>query len=459
MGNVSALGPPQVKYRFSQMMLWVPLFAIALRLASSPTANASFFLLALYALKGRAQAIQSLALTWLFLMISPAIAPGASLATIGRYAVFLAAGVSVLVHRSPQTSARWTAPVMLTTLMLGSFLVLHSLAFSKMPDVSFLKAASWALVAFTSIAAWSGLSPVQREILQNELFALLTLILLVSLVLLPTALGYPPRGTGYRGAISNPQAFGLTMAILAAWSAVRVVEQPRPPWHLLFIVASSFWMVIMSEARTGAVAFVIGIGVAMALGPVLSGLPVRQLMPGMRAGRVQLAIVLLVGIMIVAWPTISERTDQFLAKRGGESDLLAAYEVSRGPLIETMKKNIQQNLFLGIGFGIASAPELMIVERDPIFGLPTSAKVEKGVMPVAVMEETGLIGALVAALWAWTMLRASARRGMISLALLIVILLLNMGESTLFSPGGAGLLTLVTIGWCVSAREVRRSAH
>ena len=60
------------------------------------------------------------------------------------------------------------------------------------------------------------------------------------------------------------------------------------------------------------------------------------------------------------------------------------------------------------------------------------------------------------AVWAWFILIASARASIASLAVFLVILLLNMGEATLFSPGGAGLLALVLIGWCISGS---RSHH
>ena len=54
--------------------------SLALRVASAPTADLSYFLLAIYALLGRIQVVQALALSWLFSMLNPSLVPDASLA-------------------------------------------------------------------------------------------------------------------------------------------------------------------------------------------------------------------------------------------------------------------------------------------------------------------------------------------------------------------------------------------
>jgi hypothetical protein len=121
-----------------------------------------------------------------------------------------------------------------------------------------------------------------------------------------------------------------------------------------------------------------------------------------------------------------------------------------------MWTNIERKPLEGLGFGIASIPELMVVQRDPVLGLPTSAIIEKGVMPVAVLEELGAIGVLLVAAWLWIVLRRCARRGVAPLAVFLVVLFLNMGEATLFSVGGAGLLSMILIAWAATGLRVGR---
>src|SRR5690606_20509991 len=122
-------------------------------------------------------------------------------------------------------------------------------------------------------------------------------------------------------------------------------------------------------------------------------------------------------------------------------------------VMDAMIQNIQLRPWTGIGFGIDSVPDRMTVSRDPMFGLPIGAAVEKGVTPLMVVEEWGVSGALVVAGWAFAPLRGAARGGLSALAVVLVVLLLNLGEATLFSPGGFGLLPIVLLGWAYSSGQ------
>ena len=104
----------------------------------------------------------------------------------------------------------------------------------------------------------------------------------------------------------------------------------------------------------------------------------------------------------------------------------------------------------GIGFGLAADTSTMEVQRMPFLDLPTSASVEKGVMPLAVLEELGLPGFLAVAAWLVMLLRRSARGGLIATAVFCTAVLTNMGEAMLFSPGGMGLLVLVLMCWAAT---------
>ena len=78
-----------------RLPLMVVAAVLALRLGSDATANVSYFLLAAYALTGRAAAIQALALSWLITMFNPGIAPEASIGALGRFLVLFSAAASV----------------------------------------------------------------------------------------------------------------------------------------------------------------------------------------------------------------------------------------------------------------------------------------------------------------------------------------------------------------------------
>jgi len=164
----------------------------------------------------------------------------------------------------------------------------------------------------------------------------------------------------------------------------------------------------------------------------------------------------MVGVVIAGAKLESVATN-FIAKRNrsNATTLLTAYEDSRGFKIDEMWANITAKPLQGIGFGIASEPLMMEIERDPILDLPVSAAVEKGVMPVAVLEEVGLAGFVAVVLWVFMLMRRSARGGLAPVTVGLTALLMNMGEATLFSPGGMGLLSLILIGWAFASSQAR----
>lgn len=426
---------------------------LALRIASTPTANISYYLVAAYALLGRAQAIQALALSWLFTMLSPGIAPAASGAAIGRYAVIAAAALSLLLRIKPGKPSFSVSPLVFYTGLLGAFLICHSLYFSAIVDVSLLKALSWTVVVATLFAAWTGLEDDSRARLERQLFGGLIILVLVSMPFAFTAAGYLRNGTGFQGVLSQPQAFGPMVAFLGGWLVGRLLGSPRPRFQDAALLGLCLVFIIMSEARTAGFALVLGVAGASIASSQLSGIPVRKLLPGLSSRRLHgLALVAAIGVVLGA-PAISERLGTYFAKRSDTTDLLEAAEASRGGLVDAMLANIEKHPWTGIGFGIASDPATMYVQRDPLLGLPTGATIEKGVLPISVTEELGLIGALLVLAWLWMLARRGARAGVASLSVLGIVLLTNFGEATLFSPGGMGLLPLILLTWAVTGRH------
>lgn len=452
MARHPAPGPnmdPALRLRVSPWSYAPLAAALALRLASEPTADLSYLALAFYALAGRPHALRALAMSWLFTMISPGIAPDAAYAAIGRYAVLGGAVLSMLLHGGLFRGSPRGGGIVLATMLLGLLLILHSNFFSPMADVSVLKAVSWAVAMTTIFAAWTGLSQTERVTVTAELFGLLVLVLLASLPLIVLPLGYLRNGTGFQGILNHPQAFGPTMALLGSWATARLLAEHRPAWSSVAFLGLCLFAVLASEARTAGFAMVLGVGLSVLAAPGLSGKPMRRLLPGLRSPRLWTALfaALLGGLMLA--PVIAQRFDQYIRKSGRAEveTFLQAYDLSRGRLMDRMWENIAERPLTGSGFGIASEPALMIVTRDPILGLPIGASIEKGVLPLAIVEEIGIAGSLLMGMWLFRLMRGSARGGVASFSVSLTALLLNLGEATLFSFGGFGLLLLLLLGW------------
>lgn len=445
--------------------LWIGFYppiilALLMRVASAPTASLSYIVLAGVALTGRAQAILALSLSWLFTMINPMIVAESGGAGVGRYLVILAAATSALLRSGFFTRHLRVRPFTLATALLGVFFILHSILLSPIHDVSILKALSWGLTMTALISLWQGLSTQEFDATKNRLYWGLALVLVLSLPFLGLSAGFARNGTGFQGLLNHPQAFAMTMALLGAWSGARMFGERRPAWILIALTGASLVLILLSEARTGALAMIFGGGLSLVLFPVFAGRGLLQMAPGFASGRVWTVLAAGVVASLAMATAFAEIIAHFLSKSGraGSSNLFDAYDASRGFLIDAMLANIAQTPFRGIGFGIASNPSMMVVERDPVFGLPLGASIEKGVAPLAVLEEVGVLGAALVAVWVLWLLRRAAMGDLASFSVCMTALLLNMGENTLFSPGGQGLLVMVLFGWAY-ASGARRQAR
>jgi hypothetical protein len=432
-------------------------FVVLLRIVSEPTIYISFAVLSAYALFGRTQAIQALGLTWLFSMLNSGVVPEVEFTTIGRYLVIAASSISVLLRSGfPMDMSRIGLPVF-STLALGAFIVLHSILFSPVMDVSLLKAILWMIVMVTLISAWNRISETERGSCIVQLFNGLAVVMALSLLLAMHPVGYLLNSTGLQGIMNHPQAFGSTMALLGSWAAARVISARRPAWSVVGLLMLCIVSVILSESRTAGMSLMLGISVAVLILPACTHKSIRILFPALLSGRMYFVVGATLIAVFAAGPMLADRASSFVAKSGRADvgNIAEAYEVSRGPLMKKMLNNVSNKPLQGIGFGIASAPSSMDVKRDALLGLPVGAAVEKGVLPLSILEELGIFGFAAVVAWLWMILRRSARGGIVPLAIVTTGLVLNLGESTLFSTGGMGLLSTILFAWALNSDAKR----
>lgn len=436
---------------------------LALRVGPAPTAGLSYVALAIYALMGRAYAIQALALSWFFTMLNPGIGPEeVPLASVGRYLILATAAISVALRvrrKRPDQGIEIDRTTAITA-FLGLFLILNSLIVSPIKDVSLLKALTWIVAFLTLISAWSGLPIKERLQLERQLFGGLIILMLVSLPLLASPLGYLRTEYGFQGALNHPQAFGPTMAFLAAWLVSRILGDFASSWRLIAYSVAALALIVLSGARTAGLGLMLSLGLAIAFGRGFGRRKWLEILPGLRSPAIRLMLLAAFLVAIGSGPFIAGSISSYLTKGTDHSTLADAYEGSRGFLIDRMWDNIQQRPFEGVGFGIASDPETMDVLRDPIFGLPTGAAVEKGVAYIAILEELGIFGLVTVLIWMWTLLRRAYRSGRLAaLAICLTAFVMNIGESTLFAPGGMGMLSLILIAWAATEASSRNKSN
>jgi hypothetical protein len=426
-----------------------------MRLLSPTTASFSYLIVAGYALLGRRAIVEALFLSWLITMLNPGIAPAPEFGSVGRFLVLLAAGASALLHSGILSGQLTLKPMTFWTLLLGGAISLHSMLLSEVVDVSLLKTLSWMLAMAALLSAWAGLGVSDRQAAERFIFLGLVAVAIFSLPLLGTAVGVLRNGTGFQGILNHPQAFGSVMAILASWSISKFLGQTRPDLRLIGTAGFAVSLLFMSEARTGALAAVFGFFAAATTVRFLSGRPLLHLIPGIGSRRVWGGAALAFTVALALSGQIATTIEIFIQKSGRADveSILAAYELSRGGLIEGMTQNIAERPFTGVGFGVASDPNGMQIERDPVFNLPVGAPTEKGVAPIMIVEELGFPLAFSVFIWILMIVRRASNGGLAPLAITFNILALNMGEAMLFSPGGQGLLIMILLSWAGTFRK------
>jgi hypothetical protein len=141
----------------------------------------------------------------------------------------------------------------------------------------------------------------------------------------------------------------------------------------------------------------------------------------------------------------------------GSGDFVSAYQDSRAVLYEPMINNILQNFFKGIGFGLASDLSNMNVRY--FFGIPVSAPIEKGILPLSILEEIGIYGFIFFMIWILIIIGQGIKKDYGSLNIILTFLLFNLGEAGFFSPNGFGMLYLIVITSIITKPKFTKSIN
>ncbi len=400
---------------------------------------AAYVLLMIWSLRGRRESLEALCFCWLITYLNPGLFARSGSAEILRWGVILLSGVTITfvgVRRQARLPRIVTA--LLVLCLVNALLIVVS---SYAPDVSAFKLASF---LFTVGAVLYGFEQesTMRERWSAFFFSFFGGIVLVSAPLRVVGPGFLKNGMGFQGILDHPQAFGIFVCSFLPWALCVALERRGRsviPWGIVALAAG---LLIESQSRTGLMGTVLGSSVALVWYMLRGGRDARIANRVMVVGGATAALLLCVAFVR---PDVFRR---FLQKNSGQTDLAASFYESRGYLLERSMANFYRAPLAGIGFGLASVPEELNVSRDPVFHLPLGAPVEKGIVFVAVLEESGVLGMAAFVAFIAVLLRgvATTRVGPAPLALALGALSVNIGESVFFAVGGSGLILWVLVG-------------
>lgn len=394
---------------------------------------------AMHAMRGARQTVEALLVLALTIMINKTLVPVDI--SILRWVVLVAAAGRTLwdsvILGLPVPRAFWWLTVLVVTL------VLFAVTASRLPTVSLFKSLSFYMGTATALVALYR----TRSLSDYWHLLLLTLSVFVILGSLPLYFfreyGFARNGVGFQGLLTHPQTYGTITAVLTAYVTGLIVFDQKRSWILLSTMVVGWGGVYFSQSRTGMLALVLSgiMVVGLALLKPRTWLP--HLRQAMTLPTLTVGVLALGTFGVLFGPRLSEGLVSFLLKDEASQNVIGALEESRGGLVERSMKNFRAAPLTGIGLGVPSELEDAKIEYGPL-GVPISASVEKGFQPTAVLEEIGIVGAVLLVLFLIVLLAPVMRRGTMPLAwMMLAMLLINMGEAILFAIGGNGLFVWV----------------
>ena len=257
--------------------------------------------------------------------------------------------------------------------------------------------------------------------------------------------------TLFNGVCYHSQALAPIAAILASWvfCDMLFVERRVSGLHIVLLGLSPL-ILYLTRSRTAIVALIALLIVIQFYAIRFTAIPTRL------KNRVRVISTLLV-VGAVSTAAILESTNGTISKWIRKTDEIGmddrgtmdAVMESRMGLVERNMYDFSLKPVLGKGFQVM--PEHPQWYREGRISL-LSAPIEKGVLPTMILGETGIIGAIVFALFLLHFIVSCSRRHYMSLLSLFAVLIAsNMGEASFFSPSGQGGVMWVVVaigGFC-----------
>ncbi|MGO9376408.1 MAG: hypothetical protein ACLQBD_30530 [Syntrophobacteraceae bacterium] len=420
--------------------------------AHSLVITGAYIILCLWTLLGPKQAIQALSLNYTILLLNPAVFHLPVEAGVFRWLILFIAGLRVLPTASSRT-LRYLIPLVLF------FLAVTALASVTSPIflISFLKVMIFSYYAATVLTAFDTMDERSREQLKVWFFCLPVAWVLLSLPLLALGSGY--LATGFRGIFNHPQAFGTALAPAAAYLFARLIlcKGPHSPW--LWVLGTIYTaMIVLSRARTGMLALLLGLGATMVFGLCSSRRELMQLAPARTLLKVGASTAFII-ILLATSSVFSKRVEGFWLKGENEKSVERALYNSRGAAAIQHWERFLEKPLTGHGFGIDLAHGSG-KNVGTFLGIPISAPTEQGFLPIAILEEVGLVGmAFLVPFLVFLVQGALAQQDVRLIAMFFTCLFINAGEAVFFSPGQLGGYLWLLIGLSTAAGRRLQAEH
>lgn len=255
----------------------------------------------------------------------------------------------------------------------------------------------------------------------------------------------------FNGPFFHPQTLGPACALMITYLVCVLLYTPyRRRLLSMGLILVLLVFLYKTSSRTAVIGLAAGLAASIGFGIILHQL--NQYFVRMNFSRVQLVmagigLVLLIGAVdLFSGFHLSSKARDYVFKGGDSmvalgSSTTDALMATRQGQIDMMLHGISQQPLTGIGFGTSADANFGV--RAKLLSAPT----EKGFLPLAIVEETGLIGTLFFVIFLLLIYAELIRqRNLAGLGLFTAMLGCNIGEMSFFSFGGQGAFLWVLVG-------------
>lgn len=434
---------------------------LSINVAGTPGAAIFFAILALMLLSSPQAAFKALAICYLGLMINHSFVPKTPLWTIGRLVLPLLALVRFGIDLSHLRVSLFSRSWYVALIVFVAAMAICSIVSGWYTHIALLKLINFTATV-TAILAGTTVLRLRRIDVTEWFVALIvaaTLFGIASVVLglssnfrdIQVAPGQYIAAKGFNGAFLHPNLHATYASLFVTFlGLVWILGHYRRTWMVVPIIVCWFLFMAWSASRTSLVASVTGIGLLVVCAKPIRNRHREIMRPKLSRGSLVAIVALaLIGGFIFDQATggsVVKQVIAFVNKASVESTEALTLDTekilsSRKQLLELSWKNFEDSPVCGIGFGVAKTEQFR--RTATLFTAPA----EKGFLPTAILEEGGVVGAGTFVLFLLTFIRFLLReRNIAGFVTLIAFLATNLGEVTIFSPGGAGSFGWITIG-------------
>lgn len=353
-------------------------------------------------------------LSFVFIQLRSILNPGLfsqyeGTASIVKWGMIFLLSLYLIVNCLSQLKNRKIKDVVFWTSIFGLYCILSSLYVSSYPTVATFKTISY-VVPYISIIL--GIHSVNDGDWIKRFITPLGVLLLLSILVFRSSVGYYRNGVAFQGLFSHPNVFGVMLALFVA--GFLYVEKKLEVRQIV-TVAIAMFLAITSESRTGILSIVIAVIV------YLLTLQMKTVVRVFLIAALSLAIVLL--IMIT---DVTDSIYEILFK--GHYDSLFYSRTNQ------IGQNIERFLahpITGTGFNVP------YYQGTQNWSFSFDMVVENGNIILALLADTGIIGTVLFFV-AYSKLYLSGR-GMLA-TIFFVPFIVSMGEMSFFSTNNFGII-------------------